>query len=38
LPEQEIAEYLGDIASVIGKCVDQMPTHAAFIKARCAAS
>jgi tryptophan halogenase len=38
MPEQEIADYLGDIASVIGKCVDQMPTHAAFIKARCAAS
>jgi tryptophan halogenase len=38
MPEQEIADYLGDIASVIGKCVDQMPSHAAFIKARCAAS
>jgi tryptophan halogenase len=38
MPEQEIADYLGDIASVIGKCVDQMPTHAAFIKAHCAAS
>ncbi|HEX5343731.1 MAG TPA: tryptophan halogenase family protein [Duganella sp.] len=38
MPEQEIADYLGDIASVIGKCVDQMPTHAAFIKARCAAN
>ncbi|RZT05420.1 tryptophan halogenase [Duganella sp. CF402] len=38
LPEQEIADYLGDIASVIGKCVDQMPSHAAFIKARCAAN
>jgi tryptophan halogenase len=38
MPEQEIADYLGDIASVIGKCVDQMPSHAAFIKARCAAN
>jgi tryptophan halogenase len=38
LSEEEIAEYLGDIASVIGTCVDQMPTHQAFIKANCAAS
>ncbi|WP_373989547.1 tryptophan halogenase family protein [Duganella sp. BuS-21] len=37
MDEQEITEYLGDIASVIGKCVDQMPTHEAFIKANCAA-
>jgi tryptophan halogenase len=37
MDEQEITDYLGDIASVIGKCVDQMPTHEAFIKANCAA-
>ncbi len=37
LSEAEVAGYLGDIASVIGKCVDQMPTHEAFIQAHCAA-
>ena len=37
MEENDIAEYLGDIASVIGQCVNQMPAHAAFIKAHCAA-
>jgi tryptophan halogenase len=37
MEEHEIAGYLGDIASVIGQCVNQMPSHAAYIKARCAA-
>ncbi|MTV41931.1 tryptophan halogenase family protein [Duganella radicis] len=37
LSEAEVADYLGDIAAVIGKCVDQMPTHEAFIQAHCAA-
>ncbi len=37
MEEKEVADYLGDIASVIGNCVDQMPSHAAFIAANCAA-
>jgi tryptophan halogenase len=37
MEEKEVADYLGDIASVIGQCVNQMPSHAAYIKARCAA-
>jgi tryptophan halogenase len=36
LSEGEIGEYLGDIASVINQCVNQMPSHAAYIAARCA--
>jgi tryptophan halogenase len=36
LDEKEITEYLGDIASVVGSCVNQMPSHAAYIAARCA--
>jgi tryptophan halogenase len=30
------AEYLDDIGSVIKQCVNQMPSHAAYIAARCA--
>ena len=37
MDESEVADYLRDIASVIGQCVSQMPSHAAYIKARCAA-
>ncbi|TFW28828.1 tryptophan halogenase family protein [Duganella callida] len=36
MEEREVADYLGDIASVINACVEQMPTHAAYIEARCA--
>jgi tryptophan halogenase len=38
LPEQEIATYLEEVASVIGACVDVMPTHAKFIADNCAAA
>ncbi|NIA52526.1 tryptophan 7-halogenase [Massilia sp. TW-1] len=31
--EHEVAGYLGDIAGVIGQCVDVMPAHADFIEA-----
>lgn len=34
--EKEIGEHLGDIASVVATCVNQMPSHAAYIAARCA--
>jgi tryptophan halogenase len=37
MDEKEVTDYLGDIASVISNCVDQMPSHAAFIAANCAA-
>jgi tryptophan halogenase len=37
MEEKEVADYLSDIAAVIGQCVNQMPSHAAYIKARCAA-
>ena len=35
--EQEIGEFLEGIRSVIGKCVDVMPSHAEFIAKHCAA-
>ena len=37
LGEEEIADYLDEIAGVIGACVDVMPTHAKFIADHCAA-
>jgi len=36
-PPAEIERYLGDIARVIAKCVDRMPSHAAFVERHCAA-
>jgi tryptophan halogenase len=33
LGEDEVAAYLAQIAGVVGKCVDVMPTHLAFIAA-----
>ena len=36
--QEEIAGFLGDIKTVIGKCVDVMPTHAEYIAKHCAAS
>ena len=38
LSEQEIAAYLGEVAGVIGACVDVMPNHAKFIADHCAAA
>ena len=35
-PESEIMEFLGDVQSVVKKCVDFMPTHAEFIEKNCA--
>ncbi|MES2016040.1 MAG: tryptophan halogenase family protein [Pseudomonadota bacterium] len=36
-PASEVAEFLGDVETVIQKCVDYMPTHADFIRQYCAA-
>ena len=36
-PEKDIQEFLDGIATVIGKCVDVMPTHADYIAQHCAA-
>lgn len=36
-PEQDTAEYLESVSSVIRKCVDVMPDHAAYIAQHCAA-
>ena len=33
LGEEEVGAYLEQIAGVVGKCVDVMPTHQAFIAA-----
>lgn len=38
LPESEINDYLEDTRAVIQRCVAQMPTHAGFISAHCAAT
>jgi tryptophan halogenase len=38
LDEAEVATYLGDIEQVIANCVEQMPRHAQFIQANCAAA
>lgn len=35
--EDETQQYLSDVSGLIGKCVDAMPTHAAFIADYCAA-
>jgi tryptophan 7-halogenase len=37
LPEAEIRDYLDDTGAVIQRCVAQMPSHAEFISAHCAA-
>ncbi len=37
IPEAEVASYLEDIAAVVGNCVEQMPSHARFVAAHCAA-
>jgi tryptophan halogenase len=34
--KETVSAFLGDIKSVIGKCVGAMPTHAEFIAANCA--
>lgn len=36
--KDEIKAFLGDIQTVIGKCVEVMPTHAEYIAKHCAAS
>jgi len=36
-PRAEIERYLRDIEQVIAKCVDRMPSHAAFVDRYCAA-
>ena len=36
-PEHEVREFLGNVETVIGKCVQVMPTQAEFIAAHCAA-
>ena len=35
-PEEKIAGFLGNVRDVIGKCVEAMPTHEAFIARHCA--
>ena len=37
-PASEVAEFLGNVETVVQKCVDFMPTHAAFIRQYCAAN
>ena len=37
-PEAKIAEFLEGVRSVIGKCVEVMPGHDAFIARHCAIS
>ncbi|MDX2299742.1 MAG: tryptophan 7-halogenase, partial [Xanthomonadaceae bacterium] len=36
--EAEVAAFLHNVETVIGKCVNHMPDHAEFIAANCAAS
>jgi tryptophan halogenase len=38
LSEKEIADYLDEVAGVIGACVEVMPSHAQFIADNCAAT
>ncbi|MDR7269427.1 tryptophan halogenase [Pelomonas saccharophila] len=38
LPQSEINDYLDDTRAVIQRCVAQMPSHADFIQAHCAAA
>jgi tryptophan halogenase len=35
--EQEVLDFLQSIETVIGRCVDVMPSHAAYIAQHCAA-
>jgi len=37
VPQAEITEFLGNIREVVGKCLDVMPSHAAFIAEHCRA-
>jgi tryptophan 7-halogenase len=37
LPQQDLDAFLGNIQTVIKRCVDLMPEHSAFIKQTCAA-
>jgi tryptophan halogenase len=37
-PEADIDRFLKGISGVIDKCVDVMPSHAAFIRQHCAAA
>lgn len=37
LSEGEVGEFLGNISGVIGKCVEAMPSHAAYIEQVCKA-
>jgi tryptophan halogenase len=37
-PSSEVAEFLGNVETVVQKCVDYMPTHAEFIRQYCAVS
>jgi tryptophan halogenase len=34
--EETVQAYLGNIESVVGKCVAAMPTHADFVRTHCA--
>jgi tryptophan halogenase len=38
LDEQEITDYLDEVAGVIDACINVMPTHAKFIMDNCAAA
>jgi tryptophan halogenase len=37
LGEQEVVDYLKEVETVIGKCVNVMPSHAEYIRQNCAA-
>jgi tryptophan halogenase len=37
VPEADLSEYLDSISDIIGKCVDAMPSHAAYIEQFCKA-
>ena len=37
IAEADVAGYLADIERVIGACVEQMPSHAKYVAAHCAA-
>ncbi len=37
VPQAEITDFLGNIRDVVGKCLDVMPSHAAFIAEHCRA-
>ena len=38
LDEADVAGYLEDVASVVANCVEQMPAHAKYVAAHCAAT